>query len=256
MTENRLRADCTRCFAICCVAPAFSVSSDFAIDKPAGVPCPNLRSDDQCSVHDRLRPLGFPGCAVFDCFGAGQQVSQVTFGGQRDPLLFDAFVVMRQLHELLWYLNEALGLPGSFGAEVEAAVVEISRLTSLPAAELVALSVDEHRAPVNELLLRVSSFVRAGTAAVDYRGADLVGRRLRELRGASLRGALLLGADLRGADLTLADVTGADFRGADLRGADLSTTLFLSQAQLEAAKGDETTQVPATLQHPTHWTRK
>ena len=36
-----LRADCTRCFALCCVAPAFAASADFAIDKPAGQPCPN-----------------------------------------------------------------------------------------------------------------------------------------------------------------------------------------------------------------------
>jgi hypothetical protein len=252
----RLRADCSRCVAICCVAPAFAASADFAIDKPAGVPCPNLRSDDGCSVHDRLRPLGFPGCAVFDCFGAGQQVTQVTFGGVRGPLLFDAFTVMRQLHELLWYLNEALDLPGPFGAELEAALTATERLTELPADELVVVPVAEHRTSVNELLLRVSSLTRAGTAAVDHRGADLVGRRLRDLRGASLRGALLIGADLRGADLNLADVTGADFRGADVRGADLSTTIFLSQAQLAAAVGDETTRLPPPLHRPTHWTGK
>ncbi|HEY6597232.1 MAG TPA: pentapeptide repeat-containing protein, partial [Asanoa sp.] len=35
-----LRADCTRCVGLCCVAPAFSASADFAIDKPAGRPCP------------------------------------------------------------------------------------------------------------------------------------------------------------------------------------------------------------------------
>jgi hypothetical protein len=113
-----LRADCERCFALCCVAPAFSASADFAISKPAGQPCPNLQPDFRCSIHDRLRPRGFGGCTAYDCFGAGQQVAQVTFGG-RDwrqapeiaAQMFDVFGIVRQLHELLWYLTEALTLP-------------------------------------------------------------------------------------------------------------------------------------------------
>src|SRR5258706_258674 len=75
-----LRADCQRCFALCCVAPAFSASADFAIDKAAGQPCPNLRADFRCSIHDRLRPRGFAGCAAFDCLGAGRR-------GRRGPNL-------------------------------------------------------------------------------------------------------------------------------------------------------------------------
>ena len=115
-----LQADCERCFALCCVVPAFSASADFAIDKSAGQPCPNLRPDFRCSIHHQLRPRGFPGCASYDCFGAGQQVAQVTFGGrdwreapETAARMFQSFTVMRQLHELLWYLSEALGLPAA-----------------------------------------------------------------------------------------------------------------------------------------------
>ncbi len=112
-----LRADCERCAGLCCVAPAFSASADFAIDKDAGQPCPNLQADFRCAIHNRLRQQGFPGCTVYDCFGAGQKVAQVTFGGQdwrRAPRtanrMFEVFAIMRQLHELLWYLTEALTL--------------------------------------------------------------------------------------------------------------------------------------------------
>ena len=45
-------------------------------DKPAGRSCPNLGADFGCGIHDSLRERSFPGCAVFDCFGAGQQVIQ------------------------------------------------------------------------------------------------------------------------------------------------------------------------------------
>src|SRR3954447_11032067 len=115
-----LRADCSRCFAICCVAPAFSRSSDFAIDKPAGVPCPHLGGDPRCSIHDRLRPEGFAGCTAYDCFGAGQRLAQETFGGRdwRDhqdvaaPMMA-ALPVLRGLHELLWYLHDVIDLPTS-----------------------------------------------------------------------------------------------------------------------------------------------
>ena len=77
-----LRADCERCFGLCCVAPAFSASADFAIDKDAGQACPHLQSDFRCGIHAHLRQRGFPGCTAYDCFGAGQKVAQVTFAGR------------------------------------------------------------------------------------------------------------------------------------------------------------------------------
>ncbi|MNR51082.1 Serine/threonine-protein kinase B [compost metagenome] len=68
-----------------------------------------------------------------------------------------------------------------------------------------------------------------------------------------MRGAYLIAADLRGADLRAADLIGADFRDADIRGSDLSDSLFLTQAQLNAAKGDARTKLPPSLSRPSHW---
>jgi hypothetical protein len=262
--RRELRADCTRCFALCCVAPAFAASADFAIDKPAGRPCPNLRTDFGCGIHDRLRRHGFPGCSAYDCFGAGQHVAQVTFGG-RDwrqapdtaAPMFAVFGVMRELHELLWHLTEALDLPASgLRAPLRAARDATWRLTGLGPDAVLALDLGAHRHEVTDLLRRASELARgAGSRSVDRAGADLVGAHLRhaDLRGANLRGARLIGADLRGADLRLADLTGTDLRGADLTGADLSTSLFLTQAQLDAARGDAGTRLPAVRRHPPHW---
>ena len=77
-----LAADCSRCAGLCCVALPFGRSADFPVDKAAGDPCEHLRRDFRCGIHDRLREEGYRGCTVFDCFGAGQQVTQVTFGGK------------------------------------------------------------------------------------------------------------------------------------------------------------------------------
>ena len=263
-----LYADCERCFGLCCVAPAFSASADFAIDKGAGKPCPYLRPDFRCGTHERLRQAGFPGCAAYDCFGAGQKVAQVTFGGmdwRRAPQMagrmFEVFTIMRQLHELLWFLTEAITLPPACSLQEALSVVldETERLTRMSADAVAALDVAGHRQTVNELLLRASELVRREVRRppIDRRGADLVGADLRgaDLRGASLRGACLIGADLRAADLRVADFTGADLRGADLGGADLSGSLFLAQTQLEAAMGDAGTKLPPSLWRPRHWSR-
>ena len=368
-----LRADCARCAGLCCVAPTFAASADFAIDKPAGQACPNLGDDCRCAIHQDLRGRGFAGCSVFDCFGAGQAVVQQTFGGRdwlRSPELaepmFAAFSVMRQVHELLWYLAEALPLAGDrpLRTELDRVRDELVRLRHVEVEELIGLDVAGLRERVGPLLQAVSELARAeiagrppdgggpartvnghgigqrstgrrgikrratgrrgaggrGTSGdetsgdetsgretggretngretngretsrvgarpdggretngreierrridwrradlrrADLRGADLgradlIERSLRgvDLRGANLRGAYLIGADLRGADLRLADLIGADLRATDLSGADLSTSLFLTQFQVNAARGDHTTRLPTPLRRPDHW---
>jgi hypothetical protein len=263
---RELRADCARCFGLCCVVPAFSASADFAIDKPAGQPCRHLRPDSGCGIHRDLRGRGFRGCAVYDCFGAGQRVSQVTFGGRdwrRDPSVARdmgaVFPVVRQLHELLWYLTAALALPaaGPVHAELRRALRDTDELAGGDAGTLARLDVGGHWQRVNAVLSRASELARAAAPPPrpDRRGADLAGARLAgsDLAGASLRGACLIGADLSGAGLRLADLTGADLRDADLSGADLAEALFLTQAQLDAAAGDAATRLPASLRRPAHW---
>ncbi|WP_051942710.1 pentapeptide repeat-containing protein [Streptacidiphilus rugosus] len=264
--ELSLISDCGSCFGLCCVALPFAASADFAVDKRAGTPCSHLDADFRCGIHTRLRGSGYQGCTVFDCFGAGQKVSQVTFGGvdwRREPgsapEMFQAFPVMRQLHELLWYVREALSLAAvaPLHERLRRALDDVDAMTRGDAAALAALDVPAVRAGVNELLLEASELARADVPGRrrNHRGADLIGARLRnaQLRGANLRGAYLIAADLRGADLRRADVIGADLRDADLRGADLTGALFLTQAQLNAARGDAATRLPAALDRPGHW---
>ncbi len=264
--RQALRADCGRCAALCCVAPAFAASADFALSKPAGQPCPHLLGDFRCGIHAALRDRGFPGCAVFDCFGAGQQTTQVTFGGRdwrQDPetaaSMFAVFGVMRQLRELQWYLAEALTLDAAAALrpELSATWDRAEALTRAGAAELTGLDITGYRQEAGVLLGRVSDLVRGEIPGrpPDRRGADLIGARLAGavLRGASLRGAYLIGADLRGADLRHTDLLGADLRAADLRGADLTGAMFCTQPQLAAARGDTATVLPAHLARPPHW---
>jgi hypothetical protein len=198
---------------------------------------------------------------VFDCLGAGQKVAQVTYHGRswRDEPetaqeMFAVYGIMRQLHEILWYLTEvSVRTPAS---DVSALLAEVENLTLADAKTLAATDVEAVRDRVRPLLSRTSEQLRSDFRQKrDHRGADLAGAKLRKasLRGANLRGAYLIGADLRDADLRAADLLGADLRAADIRGANLTDALFLTQFQLNATRGDGKTTFPDTLTRPTHW---
>ncbi|WP_246098303.1 pentapeptide repeat-containing protein [Rhodococcus spelaei] len=225
-------------------------------------------------MHEGLRSRGFRGCTVFDCFGAGQVVSQRLFSGHswrerpdtQQPM-FSAFKIMKQLHEMLWYLSEAQVRTYDPDAAQDARELAsvITALTRDSLAELFSVDVDALHTAVRAILIEVSEEVRASYfAEVGHldpslgAGADLAGAHLRarSLCGADLRGSCLIAADLRGSDLTAVDLLGADLRDARLAGADLSAALYLTQPQVNAAKGNADTRLPAGVSAPPHWRRR
>ena len=255
-----LAADCSRCVGLCCVAPAFAASADFAFSKPAGVACRHLAPDASCTIHDRLIPSGFPGCVAYDCFGAGQRVVALFGGGPRSAPMLSAYETVRQLHELLWYVADALSRPPA--APVHAAIADARRAIEAAIAggppSIEATDPAAHRATVAPLLRRASALTRAavppaaGRPGMDGRrpdraspahqrpnrdatgrdlaGGDLAGGDLagRDLSGRDLAGRYLAGRDLAGCDLSRADLSTASLIGADLRGAGLQVADLLA----------------------------
>lgn len=252
------------------MALPFSRSADFAFDKPGGSPCHNLDDDFGCRVHDRLRPLGMAGCTTYDCFGAGQTVTQRFYAdhgwrdaGQSAQEVFEVFTSVRRLHEMLFLLHDALRhLPAEheLSARIRSIAQETEALTGPTAYDVLGVDVDQHRLAVGPLLREASLVIRAGmvkgsdAARIEGR-SDLVEASLAglDLRAADLRGTLLLGADLRNADLRGADLLGADLRACRVEGADLTGALFLTQMQVNAAHGDRATHLGAGLVRPAHW---
>ena len=265
----KYKSDCENCFGLCCVALPFIKSTDFAKDKEGGVPCENLQADYRCGIHGTLREKGFKGCTVYECFGAGQKVSQVTYNGNdwreyRDTAreMFEVFPIMQQLHEMLYYLQEAINLLETrpIHIELKRVLEETEALTQLSPRAILELNVPNHRAVVNQLLVKTSELVRSQVKKDKNhkkigRGTDLFGAKLRSanLKGSNLRGAFLIAADLRDADLRLSDFIGADLRDADVRGANFIGSIFLTQAQVNSANGDQNTKLPAWLKTPGHW---
>ena len=273
---QELRANCEKCFGFCCVALYFSASEGFPEDKAAGKPCINLNSDFRCKVHEKLSKLGLKGCIAYDCFGAGQKVAQKTYEGkdwrkvpQAAKEMYEVFLIVRQINEMLWYLTEALELQMNSEVHEELNIMhsKTKKLTDLSAKALLELDLVAHRTEVNKLLLQTSEKVRnkfcSGKSSLSKRkkilggGGDFIGADLKktDLRGGNLRGAYLIAADLRGVDLSGADLIGADLRDADLRGANLSHSIFLTQAQINTAKGDTYTKLPKSLVPPKNWSK-
>lgn len=271
--EN-LKINCEKCFGLCCVALYFSKSEGFPNDKVPGSPCVNLQSNFNCSIHNELIKKGLKGCTAYDCFGAGQKVSQITFSGQSwidSPELanqmFDSFLIVRQLHEMLWYLADASTfiLDSNTLNKLNLIIEETQNLTNLDSNSLKNIDIKNHRIKVNSILKKVNSIVntkvclerknmsnnkKALKSGYDFIGFDFTNTNL---IGANLAGALLIASNMSYSNLEGANLIGADLRDADIRGANLENTLFLTQSQINTAIGDSSTKLPMELVRPLYW---
>ncbi|MEO8308658.1 MAG: hypothetical protein ABI616_11540 [Pseudomonadota bacterium] len=113
---EKLRPDCGNCCGLCCVVPPFDAEQGFGHDKLARQPCHHLQADFRCGIYGHLEEKGYPGCVAFDCFGAGQRVTQELFGGvnwSQSPEIateiFDSYERLRPLHELMAMAQLAIG---------------------------------------------------------------------------------------------------------------------------------------------------
>lgn len=258
------KSDCEQCFGLCCVALPYAISADFPINKDGGVPCRHLSTDHRCHIHHELKHKGFNGCVSYECFGAGQYVSQKMYDGQdwrNNPELskemFAVFPLTQQLHEMLWYLDQALCLKEveSLYSELQNMYDETVELTRKSPEEILQLDMQSHRSKVNRLLVEASQIYRKQgrkqeKKSLEYIGANLSGR---DFKGSSFRGMLMIAANLCHADLRKVDFIGADLRDADLSHANLDGALFLTQSQLNSAKGNVHTKIPEFLERPKHW---
>jgi hypothetical protein len=102
------------------VVHPFDAVQGFGYDKPAHEPCRHLQADFRCGIHATLTDQGFPGCVSFDCFGAGQHVTQQLFAGahwEQSPAIasqmFDVYARVRALHELMAMLTLAVQHAGN-----------------------------------------------------------------------------------------------------------------------------------------------
>lgn len=115
--KENLKSDCESCSGLCCVALFCSRSDGFPADKEGGKPCQNLQKDFRCRIHAQLSEKKMRGCLAYDCFGAGQKVTREIYPNgswSEKPSVaseeFQVFVHIFQLHQIEWYLLEAMSV--------------------------------------------------------------------------------------------------------------------------------------------------
>ncbi|HWI48005.1 MAG TPA: pentapeptide repeat-containing protein [Rummeliibacillus sp.] len=271
-TRKKMTVDCRNCFALCCTALNIVASSDFAINKPAGIHCQNLNSDFRCQIHSTLREKGFKGCTVYDCLGAGQHVSQYTFNGKSwreypeiATKMYQVFPIVEQLIEMKAFILEAFSyrLSPMLYEQLVNQLNTIETLVNENAEVLLNIDTYEYQVPISELLSKASNEIQRYLSkdvfhipkGKNMSRKDFIGKNFanQDFRTYDLRGTYFIAANLQNADLRGANLIGVDLRDANLNGANLSSSLFLTQMQVNSAKGNSKTILPAHIQQPPYW---
>lgn len=260
-----MKPDCQNCCALCCTALYFSKTEGFPADKPAGLPCQNLQPDFLCLVHSELEKRNLHGCQAYDCFGAGQIVTKEIFCGRNWSTtpkiareMFDVFLIVYRLQQILWYLTEAscLNLEESIVWAIELLIQENKAVTQYSIQDILSWDINGYQLRANKVLKEVSRlcFLQFSTGKTTVAG-DFVGKNFRgaNLDGTNFATKLMFASNLEGCSLRGTNFLGSDLRDVNLKNTDLRDSLFLTQIQINAAKGNSSTHLPPWLDRPKSW---
>ena len=109
MSRIATQSDCSKCAALCCIAYPSDDMPGFAAEKGSGEPCPKLDSCGNCTIYPDRERLGFAGCIAYECFGAGQFVTQSILAvddrsenPRTKQAMVDSFLRLRPAFDLLF----------------------------------------------------------------------------------------------------------------------------------------------------------
>ena len=173
MEKPELQPDCGRCQGLCCVSLAFDQGQWFGFSKASNEPCRHLQRTNRCAIHASLARLGQAGCANYDCYGAGQRVSELFPGKdwRRNPeaaeRMFAVFNTLQPLNELRALLHAAarLELPEACAAERSTLLLRLDAISRVGVDEFASIHVAPEQARVHTFLRSLRDYV-----SLDERG--------------------------------------------------------------------------------------
>lgn len=258
------KINCEKCSGLCCVALYFAKSDGFPKNKEAGIACKNLQAEYKCKLHSNLFQQGLNGCMAYDCFGAGQYVTRHlkslpdwrTISKNEADEIFNSYLVVLRVHQTLWYLSQCLilRLPQIEKEHAQALINEGTELIEKLLEILAVLDTQSFYEKSNEYLKHICEIYQIPNAnkiqAKNYMGKNMKQKNLAEN---DFSMSLLIAANLEQANLYGANFLGTDMRDTNIKNADLSQCLFLTQIQINAAKGNNNTILPSYLNRPESW---
>lgn len=264
-TLLQFKADCSSCSGLCCVAFFFSKIDGFPDDKEAGKPCGNLLTDYRCKIHPQLEKQNMKGCLGYDCFGAGQHVTQALYHGQtyqdlpkRALEIFDVFIIVAHLFQMRYFLVEALTLNISekMKKEIRSLIIENEIICNYYPNELLSFDLKKYKNKINISLEQIIQLLKKDRhyqnkrCPTDFLAKNFKGKDMRRL---DLSMKLLIAANFDGCVFEGTFFLGADTRDANFSNANLKEAIFLTQGQINLAKGNRHTKLPKHLDYPRTW---
>ncbi len=270
-TENKyadyalkLKIDCKNCSGLCCVSLYCTKTDGFPANKEAGIPCAYLDSDNGCNIHSKLSEKNYKGCIAYDCFGAGQRATQLclTDGTWRTnpkqaDMIFETFMIVFQLHQMLWYLVEAFQLTSDnkLKSTIDELIQENEQITEMLSENCSKTDLSAYRLKVNTVLKQISNAISISTSTSRHSDMMYLGKNFKKanLDGIDFSMSLMIAANFTGCSLKKTNFLGADIRDANVRDTDLSESIFLTQMQINSAIGNKNTRLPDYLSRPAAW---
>lgn len=262
---EHMKSDCSKCSGLCCTALFFSKMDGFPNDKASGQPCVNLLKDYRCKIHSQLEKQKMKGCIGYDCFGAGQHVTQAIYQGKawnelpnQATEIFDVFIMVFQLYQIRYYLIEAMTLiPAQpLKESIQCLIDENIKMCHYRPDSILSLDLEQYRHKSNNILKQVCRLLQQSIHSENKKvPANLLGGNFkgRDMSGADLSTKLLIAANFEKSLFHGTIFLGADTRDTNFNNADLSEAVFLTQGQVNSAKGNRNTKLPYHLDYPPTW---
>lgn len=262
---EKFRIDCGKCSGLCCTALFFSKIDGFPENKVSGKPCTKLDKDYKCKIHDKLEKLNMKGCIGYDCFGAGQYVTQHIYSGEtwqnsskKSNEIFEVFTAVFQLYQIRYFLEYATIIISDkvLIKNLESLINENENICRLDPKAILDFDINEYRNRANVYLKSISSSIvdsfgnNKNNKIMDFIGKDF---KKKNMSGYDLSMKLLIAANFDSCIFEKTIFLGSDTRDTDFNNADLSEAIFLTQGQVNLAKGNLKTKLPMHLDYPTTW---
>lgn len=261
---EKLKIDCKNCSGLCCVSLYCAKTDGFPSNKAAGTPCAYLDSDYGCNIHSKLSEKNYKGCIAYDCFGAGQRATKLCLSKgtwktnpKQADMIFDTFMTVFQLHQMLWYLVEAFQLTtdNHLKLSIDKLIKENEQMSDMFPDNCPNTDLSEYRLKVNTVLKQISNEISTSASADKHSGMMYLGKNFKKanLDGKDFTMSLLIAANFTGCSLKKTNFLGADIRDANVQDTDLSESIFLTQMQINSANGNKNTKLPGYLNIPISW---
>ena len=270
-TENKyadyalkLKIDCKNCSGLCCVSLYCTKTDGFPANKEAGIPCTYLDSDYGCNIHSKLNEKNYKGCIAYDCFGGGQRATQLCLKNgtwktnpKQADMIFETFMIVFQLHQMLWYLVEAFQLTSDnkLKSIIDELIQENEQIAEMLPENCSKTDLFAYRLKVNTVLKQISTAISISTSTSRHSGMMYLGKNFKKanLDGKDFSLSLMIASNFTGCSLKKTNFLGADLRDANVKDTDLSECIFLTQMQINSAIGNKNTRLPDNLSRPAAW---